>query len=221
MLRRLLQGDPGKRSRFHDYEGNVAPLPALLFLPVCAASTFRKKLTGVHPRRPWLGYRAVRRLSQLLQPHWRVLEFGSGNSTPWLARRCTEVLSIETDRDWYLEVCKMIESQPGARVVLSSPPYTRIPEADSKSFDFALVDGVQRDDAMRAALTRLRPGGYVYLDNADVDWDDHREARRLLIAACEPDSLERFIDLTPGQVTVTQGLLGRLKPSGHPGRATE
>lgn len=49
---------------------------------------------------PWFTYPATRYLSRLVQPHWRVLEYGSGNSTRWWAARVAEVVAIEHDPAW-------------------------------------------------------------------------------------------------------------------------
>jgi len=37
------------------------------------------------------------------------------------------------------------------------------------SFDFALVDGKQRAACMQAIIPKLKPKGWVYLDNTDLE----------------------------------------------------
>lgn len=49
---------------------------------------------------PWFTYPATRYLSGLVQPHWRVLEYGSGNSTRWWAAQVAEVVTVEHDPAW-------------------------------------------------------------------------------------------------------------------------
>lgn len=49
---------------------------------------------------PWFTYPATRYLAKLVRPHWRVLEYGSGNSTRWWAKRVQEVVAVEHDPDW-------------------------------------------------------------------------------------------------------------------------
>lgn len=208
MLRRILQGDPGKPSRFRDFEGRLPPPGAWLYLPVSLASTLRFKLTGMRAAIPWLGYRATRRLAGLIGPETRVLEFGSGFSTVWLAQRGAEVLSIETRDEWAIRVESHLAAIPGhkVRILRAEPPYSLDLVAGGE-FDFALVDGEGRDSAMAIALAVLRPGGHVYLDNADVPWDTHRTAREM---ALHSGAAEWFTDFTPFHVFVSTGLLVRV-----------
>jgi predicted O-methyltransferase YrrM len=210
VLDRILRGDPRKTSRFRDFEGCVPPPAAWLHLPRSVLSTARFKLTGHRPERPWLGYRGVRRLAGLVRPGTRVLEFGAGMSTVWFARRGAEVTSVEAIPAWHSRVERMLAAVPGHRVtlVLAAPPYSQELLA-GREFDLALVDGDGRDSAMEAALACVRPGGHVYLDNADVQEPAHQAARRMALAAGEP---QWFTDFTPTQVFVSTGLLVRLRP---------
>lgn len=210
MLRRILQGDPGKPSRFRDFEGRLPPWDAWPYLLPSLASTLRFKLTGGRAAIPWLGYRAVRRIAGLVGPGTRVLEFGSGLSTVWFARRGARVLSFEVRDEWAARVRTLLAGVPGheARVVSLAPPYTAVLLA-GEEFDFALVDGDGRDSAMAAALAAVREGGHVYLDNADVPEDSHRTARDL---ALRGGSAEWFVDFTPWHVFVSTGILIRVGP---------
>ena len=205
MLRRILQGDPGKASRFRDFEGRLPPLGAWPYLLVSVASTLRLKLTGVRGAIPWLGYRATRRIAGLIGPGTRVLEFGSGLSTVWLAKQGAEVLSIETHDEWAARVEDLLAGVSGhkVRILRAEPPYTPDLLA-GKTFDFVLVDGDGRDSAMATALSVVRPGGYVYLDNADVPWDSHRAAREMALGS---GPAEWFVDFTPFHVFVSTGIL--------------
>lgn len=208
MLRRLLQGDPGKRSRFRDFEGHLPPPAAWLFFPQSVASTLRWKLLRQRSVRPWLGYRAARRIASIVTTGTRVLEFGSGMSTIWFARRGAQVLSYEADPRWYAEVSEALSRVPGhqARIELQLPPY-RADLLQGQSFDFALVDGADRDGAALAALAAVESGGHIYLDNADVPLPDHHQARAKLTGS---GTVEWFTDFTPDHVFVSTGLLVRV-----------
>lgn len=61
---------------------------------------------------------------------------------------------------------------------------------------------------MAAALSAVRSGGYVYLDNADVPEATHRKARDLALAS---GTIERYPDFTPCSVFVSTGLLTRVR----------
>lgn len=214
MLRRILQGDPGKESRFRDFEGRLPPLSAWAYLPASIASTIRFKATGTRAAVPWLGYRGARRIAQIVKPGTRVLEFGAGRSTIWFARRGAEVLSVETSDKWMSLVEGWLAEIPGhkVKIVCAEPPYRSEVLSDSlagREFDFALVDGEARDAAMRIALPVVRPGGHVYLDNADVQDTAHRTARELLLASGKS---EWFVDFTPFHVFVSTGILVKKDP---------
>ncbi len=49
---------------------------------------------------PWLTYPALRLLEQIVRPEWKVLEYGSGNSSRWWSRRVDRVVSVEHDVGW-------------------------------------------------------------------------------------------------------------------------
>ena len=105
----LFKGTPLRRSRFHNHRGERVDAKGLAYLPHSVATTTWLKLTGRRPETPWLGYRAVKRLDELIEPDWRILEFGSGMSTIWFARRCAFVLSLETDDRWFANVRAHLE----------------------------------------------------------------------------------------------------------------
>jgi predicted O-methyltransferase YrrM len=213
MIRRVLQGDPRKISRVHDFEGRVPPAAAWLYLPLSLATTLLFKLFGWRAPLPWLGFRAIRRLKRIAVPGARVLEFGSGMSTLWFAKRGVEIVSIEIDPAWHQAVRERLGeiSNPAARVLLEAPPYAALASRLGGGFDLALIDGEARDEAAAVAVSLVRPGGYFYLDNADVPLDSHRRARDTLLAA---GPAEWFTDFTPLQVTVNTGLLVQRRPAG-------
>jgi hypothetical protein len=211
-ISRLLRGDPGKRSRLHDLQGNFPGPGALAYLPACIVSTLARKITGAHPKLPWLGYRAIRRLDRLIRPDWAVLEFGSGASSAWFAARCSRLVTIEGNPLWFEQVRRQLAPMANASILLHSPPYGELRSALPAGFDLVVVDGESRDEAMRIALEKVRPDGYVYLDNSDVAYPSHVAARELLTKAAT--SSELFVDLTPGNVSVTQGMLARVPATG-------
>ena len=78
-------------------------------------------------------------------------------------------------------------------------------------FDLAIVDGFQRAAGMRAALPKVRPGGYIYLDNSDnsVSSDDSRYAEdELLIRSAGPPRY--IVGFPPSSLAASEGLLVRL-----------
>src|SRR5438874_13577508 len=98
MLARLIKGDGIRKSRLHNYNGQFLDAAGFLYLPQSILTTLSLKLAHRRPELPWLGFRAIKHLDRLIKPDWRVLEFGSGMSTIWFARRCATLVSIKTHR---------------------------------------------------------------------------------------------------------------------------
>ncbi len=211
MLSRLLTGREKRKTRLHNYNGELLDAAGFLYLPQSILTTLSLKLTNRRPELPWLGFRAIKYLDHLIQPDWNILEFGSGMSTIWFARRCASLVSIETNRAWHAAVTAML-AQRGLqnvnyRIVTQSEGHL-LEDYEDSFFDLVLVDGVSRDQAMITALKKVKPGGYVYLDNSDMPYAAHRSARAMLLrAAGEESNVKVFNDLSPARIFVNEGIL--------------
>jgi hypothetical protein len=215
----LLKGSPLRRSRLHNFRGELVDAMGLLYLPHSVLTTIWLKVTGRRPEVPWLGYRAVKHLDALIEPDWRILEFGSGTSTIWFARRCRFVLSVETDDRWFTKVRELLDAAGLENVDCrlcptadDGPDYSRaLSNRRKPEFDLVLVDGARRDLAMEKALALVNPGGYVYLDNSDLPNEHCRIAAKLLADAAGPaPRMWVFNDFPPSVVMVNEGTLVRL-----------
>lgn len=125
-----------------------------------------------HPEAPWLTAASVRILESWLRSEDCGLEWGSGRSTLWFARRVKGLISIENDETWYHLVRSRMSEQGVQNVDLRFCPgdasYLAVAgELPPESLDFALVDGLARDRCALTALACLRPGGLLVLDNAN------------------------------------------------------
>ena len=140
---------------------------------------------------PWLTYPAIRFLRARVRSDWRVFEFGSGGSSVFLADRVAELVSVEHDEAWHAKIVAgghrdgrdqwtllLVPPESGASpgafasakegwAGLSFERYCRSIEASAGSgFDLVLVDGRARPDCLALAAARLRPGGYLVLDDS-------------------------------------------------------
>jgi predicted O-methyltransferase YrrM len=212
MIRRLLQGDPRRRTRLHDFEGHRVPLALVADVVPSIASTLALKL-GRRGWSPWWPYVATRRLAALVRPGWRVLEFGAGASTAWLAPRVAHVTAMESNPAWYVRVRDRLGALGLDNVDLRLRPeaqaYADVDGEDGGGFDLVVVDGDWRDRCARTAVRLVRPGGYIYLDNSDVPDPDHRHAVATVLSAAATS--ERLVGFGPNTVSVNQGLLVRVK----------
>src|SRR5437773_2479723 len=105
-----------------------------------------------HPDVPWLSEEANAMLETLLKPSDVGVEWGSGRSTCWIAKRVTHLVSVEEHAEWAQTVRKQIEKLGLTNVDyrfhegqhLDNPEaseYVRVAEGFAdRSIDFALVD---------------------------------------------------------------------------------
>lgn len=132
---------------------------------------------------PWLSYPAIEFLAARVRPEWRVFEYGAGASTRWWAGRVAEVSSVEHDREWY----ERVKDGLPAHVTLRHVPleyggdYARSAAAHPGRFDVVVIDGRDRVNCARAALTALSPAGVIVWDNSDRA--EYAEGHALLAAA--------------------------------------
>ena len=112
-----------------------------------------------------------------------VFEFGSGQSTLFLAQRCKKIVSVEHNPEWF----KAIESAANKyqldniELVLSfqngiADKITKIPG----QFDLVIVDCYdrQRVKCVRNSISRVVSGGFIVLDDSQRNM--FREAFKLL-----------------------------------------
>lgn len=139
---------------------------------------------------PWWNLEAVERVDAFLRGRQgaRVVEFGSGASTTWLAKRCGELFSIEHDRDWARIVADQVERFDHVELIVVPPEpdssgatpryasgkpgqagdFSRYVHAIDRLpgvFDLIVVDGRCRGEALVAALGRLADDGMIVFDN--------------------------------------------------------
>ncbi|MCK4789404.1 MAG: class I SAM-dependent methyltransferase [Desulfobacteraceae bacterium] len=128
-----------------------------------------------NPGEPWLTKTANQILSSYLRNSDTGLEFGSGRSTLWFARRVSVLTSIEENPRWYNRVTKMLEDARIYNVTQllvekgrnNSAAYVQVCKKFSKnSLDFVLVDGCYRAACATTIIEYIRPGGILIIDDA-------------------------------------------------------
>jgi predicted O-methyltransferase YrrM len=140
-----------------------------------------KRYRKNHPGEPWLTPAAVQFLKGYLRPGDQGLEFGSGGSTLWFAKRISTLTSVEHNPNWFQKVSKLLEEKSVTNVTYihagagsqenqeKSLEYTAAAtRMQDESLDFVLVDGRYRDDCANIVLPKLKKGAILILDNADV-----------------------------------------------------
>ncbi len=146
---------------------------------------------------PWWTFESIAWVDGFLgaRPDARVLEWGSGSSTLWLAARAGRVVSIEYDADFAALVRARIPDNVELRVVEPVPAGPHGPSARSAKvgfehlefapyvgaaddlpggWDLVVVDGRARGACLAKALEVVGPQGVVLVDN--VERDRNRDA---------------------------------------------
>ena len=218
MLRKLYAGDRLHKTRLHDEKGNFAGWANVLRDgPTAVATGFMRIGLGYRPELPWIAYSAIRRLRRFLTPQSRVLEFGSGMSTLWYAKRAGTVCAVEDNREWYEKIDKVIRGKNLANVTYrladNENDYSAFLNDDAAGFDLIMVDGSWRSGCIAKSAHLLKPGGMLYLDDSDKDSEPHGGDMRLAeehartLAKDRGGRITLFTDFAPTQFFAQQGLM--------------
>lgn len=120
---------------------------------------------------PWLAETALILISSYLNPDHKVFEFGSGGSTLWFANRVKMVISIEHDEKFYEKVKSMLHKNEHANVIFAERPYNKeIENILDESADLIVVDGRDRVKCVISSIPKLKPGGWLILDNSEREY---------------------------------------------------
>lgn len=142
-----------------------------------------------NPEAPWITPAAVEFLDKLITNNFRIFEWGSGRSTVWLTKRAKEVISVEDNHDWFNKVGQTIKThglkniqyhliplqedhdsidQIDAIEKKMIPNYVAIIDQEqSSSLDLVIVDGRFRHICVSRALDKIKPNGYLMIDNSN------------------------------------------------------
>lgn len=171
-LAKVLQQRPGKAALYIRSLFAIYDLEAMLALDT-----------------PWWTFRAIDRVERFLTQFGgraRVFEFGSGASTAWLAKRASEVHSVEHDREFAEQIADPLRAV-GATLHVVTPVPSRQPGAPSRRrghrgldfsryvstvdqvggrFDLIVIDGRARTTALTRSIPHLAEGGMIVFDDA-------------------------------------------------------
>jgi hypothetical protein len=90
---------------------------------------------SVDDRTPWMSFSAIEFIKKITRPDMRVFEYGSGGSTMFWLSRVQEVISVEHDPAWFLNMKNRLSELPRQNVkyILAEP--VPDPEFPGKHFD--------------------------------------------------------------------------------------
>jgi len=141
-----------------------------------------RQFQRTHPGTPVMVGNATVTLASWLRPTDVGFEWGSGQSTTWIAPRVAHLISVEHDARWHARVVDELDAQGLSERVdyrhadaagtqfdepLDSPYAHAIDGVADGSLDFVIVDGQMRLRCMQRALDKLKPMGLLVLDGAN------------------------------------------------------
>jgi tetratricopeptide (TPR) repeat protein len=117
---------------------------------------------------PWYTYPAIEFLENKINKNFRVFEFGSGNSTLWFSERVLQVVSVESDLDWFSYLQEKISANVELYGIENENKYaSKILEYPEEYFDIIAIDGINRNQCVEYGISRLNPKGFIVFDNTD------------------------------------------------------
>jgi len=134
----------------------------------------------------WINYKAIKYIENFITKNSRVLEYGSGASTFWFAKRCKDLTSIEHDEKYYQMVKKILKKN---RIkcdynfckpeILSNnykshkikdltfKNYVLKGNSSKKKFDIIFIDGRCRIKCLQNSLKLIKKNGLIIFDNSN------------------------------------------------------
>lgn len=125
---------------------------------------------------PWYTYPAIRFLEARVQPHFRVFEFGAGNSTRWWAERVASVRAVEHDSGW---VARLKPQLNGIAQLDHCPLESeKYPVPEGGPYHVIVIDGRRRTECAKSSIGALTEDGVIIWDNSERE--RYSEGRALL-----------------------------------------
>ncbi|MBL6864155.1 MAG: hypothetical protein ISQ90_05145 [Rhodospirillales bacterium] len=205
-----------RKSRLHDEKDNIAPLSEILRIPIIISQAILKKLFNYYPSSPCIVYGAKKVLDSIIDNNMLIVEFGSGQSTHWYAKRCQKIISHETSEKWFVKVKQnLLRAGCFNANVIKWDGESISQEIKTLSPDLIIIDGIRRDICVDYATKVAKDSTWIYLDNSDKDMHpsnpntEMRVCEQGLIefARSENREIKYFTGFAPAQFFGEQGML--------------
>ncbi len=146
---------------------------------------------------PWYTYPAIEFLEDKVKSDFTVFEFGSGQSTLWWAERVKQVISIESDQNWFNEITQQMPQNVKLNLETDEQKYGNfILLYPDQYFDVIIVDGINRNGCLEKSLGKIKENGLIIFDNTD----DYRYDSSLRLLSSLGYKRIDFWGLIPGYV---------------------
>ena len=130
---------------------------------------------------PWVTYGFIDFISERLNKTMDVFEYGSGNSTLWLAKKSNTVIAVEHDKQWFSKVKNNLPNnvQIYFEELKYGGNYSKFSKNIGKKFDIVIVDGRDRVHCLISAVESIKEDGVIVLD--DSERENYKNGIELLI----------------------------------------
>lgn len=105
-------------------------------------------------------------------PNIRVFEWGAGNSTLFWAHYAKEVVSVESDQEWYKKMKDLAPDHVRIkyRELVYGGDYSKEILYEEEKFDIVVIDGRDRVRCAQNCVGKLREDGIIIWDNTDREY---------------------------------------------------
>ena len=195
-LLKLLRANENHKTRFHTERGLLMPLSSFARIP----KALWYRLSGKYKFMPWIVPETVSWLEKNMREEWQVFEFGSGWSTIWYAKHCRHIVSVEDNAGWNQVVEGRVKDQGvkncELRLASLNDFISIISSFPNDYFDLIIIDSSEeqknlRIEALEASMSKVRPGGYILLDDSD------RPQNTVLPHSLDDWGVLRFVGIKP------------------------
>lgn len=116
---------------------------------------------------PWLPYSVINFIEERIRKEMIVFEYGSGNSTLWLAKNVSQVYSVDHDFEWFNKVRNMISDNVKYKYIPLEygGQYCKEILNYNNKFDIVFIDGRDRVNCCKNCINALKDDGIII-------WDD-------------------------------------------------
>ena len=121
---------------------------------------------------PWMNYSITRLLETRLNSHLDLFEYGSGYSTLFFARLVNHVTSVEYDETWF-DILRQRVPQNVTLLNIQADidgKYCRAIRSAGKPYDVVVIDGRDRVNCMKHAISSVTEAGVVLLDDSQREY---------------------------------------------------
>jgi hypothetical protein len=116
----------------------------------------------------WCTYPFLDFIYPRLQSHFKVFEYGCGNSTIWYAKKVESITSVEHEKGWLDKIQSKMPKN--STIVYKELEYDGLYSKEIKSsgtkYHIAIVDGRDRNNCLLNAMDALTDDGIIVFDNS-------------------------------------------------------